>query len=381
MLKKIAILGSTGSIGEQALDVIRKNPDQLKVVALAAGGRVDRLIEQAAEFKVGHAVIGDITLADRLKVLECRTGSGAAAVAELGTLPEVDVVLVAVTGAAGILPTLNAVKAGKVVALANKESLVAAGSIIMPLARKTGAQIIPVDSEHSAIFQCLQGEEPYAAALWLTASGGPFRTLDLERFVDITPEMALRHPKWNMGPKISIDSATLMNKGLEVIEAHHLFGMPYDRIQVVVHPESIVHSLVEFDDGAFLAHLGLPDMRIPIQYAFSYPARWNGPGKRMNLFEIKELHFEEPNLVKFPALRLAFEAGGHGGTLPAVMNAANEIAVDAFLQGDLAFHRIVYVVEEVMGRHIGATSPGIEDIFEADYWARTQAEQMIARMR
>ncbi|MGE5371322.1 MAG: 1-deoxy-D-xylulose-5-phosphate reductoisomerase [Solirubrobacterales bacterium] len=381
MLKKIAILGSTGSIGEQALDVIRKNPDQLKVVALAAGGRVDRLIEQAAEFKVGHAVIGDITLADRLKVLECRTGSGAAAVAELGTLPEVDVVLVAVTGAAGILPTLNAVKAGKVVALANKESLVAAGSIIMPLARKTGAQIIPVDSEHSAIFQCLQGEEPYAAALWLTASGGPFRTLDLERFVDITPEMALRHPKWNMGPKISIDSATLMNKGLEVIEAHHLFGMPYDRIQVVVHPESIVHSLVEFDDGAFLAHLGLPDMRIPIQYAFSYPARWNGPGKRMNLFEIKELHFEEPNLVKFPALRIAFEAGGHGGTLPAVMNAANEIAVDAFLQGDLAFHRIVYVVEEVMGRHIGATSPGIEDIFEADYWARTQAEQMIARMR
>lgn len=370
-LKRIAIIGSTGSIGVQALDVIRHHQDKLEVVALAAGSNVRLLAEQVAEFKAEYAaVFENESYPELTRRCECWTGQGHEAIAYLASLEDIDLVLIAVSGAAGINPTYNAVTAGKTVGLANKESLVAAGDIIMPLARSCGSRILPVDSEHSAIFQCLQGEEKSVSRLWLTASGGPFREMKAEELQSVTPDQALRHPKWNMGKKITIDSATLMNKGLEVIEAHHLFAVSYDHISVVIHPQSIVHSLVEFVDGSLLGHLGVPDMRIPIQYAFSYPERWEAVGKRLGMADLGELTFSPPDLQKFPALELAMAAGRQGGTMPAVMNAANEIAVGAFLEGKLGFTGIVNTVEKVMGQHQLIAHPSLSEIMAADGWAR-----------
>jgi 1-deoxy-D-xylulose-5-phosphate reductoisomerase len=370
-LKRIAIIGSTGSIGVQALDVIRHNPDKLEVVALAAGRNARLLAEQAAEFNADYAAISYPGSYEELKSLcHCWTGQGMEAVTFLTSLEDVDLVLVAVSGAAGIYPTYKAVAAGKTVGLANKESLVAAGEVIMPLAQVTGATILPVDSEHSAIFQCLQGEEKWISRIWLTASGGPFREIEADKLEFVTPEEALRHPKWNMGKKITIDSATLMNKGLEVIEAHHLFAVSYDQISVVIHPQSIVHSLVEFLDGSLLGHFGVPDMRMPIQYAFSYPERWETVGERLDLGQLGELQFSSPDLQKFPALDLALAAGRQGGTMPAVMNAANEIAVESFLEGTLNFTGIVSAVEKVMGQHQVINNPDLPQIMAADTWAR-----------
>ncbi len=370
-MKRVAIIGSTGSIGVQALDVIRHNPDKLKVVALAAGSNARLLAEQVAEFKAEYAAVSDSASYRELNHrCECWTGQGMEAIAFLASLEDVDLVLVAVSGAAGIYPTYKAVAAGKTVGLANKESLVAAGDLIMPLAESTGSTILPVDSEHSAIFQCLQGEEKWVSRIWLTASGGPFREMEASRLGLVTPEEALRHPRWNMGKKITIDSATLMNKGLEVIEAHHLFAVSYDQITVVIHPQSVVHSLVEFVDGSFLGHLGVPDMRIPIQYAFSYPERWGASAERLDLLHLGALDFSPPDINRFPALELALAAGRQSGTMPAVMNAANEIAVGCFLEGALGFTGIVSAVEKVMGHHQTIKNPDLSEILAADAWAR-----------
>jgi len=379
-LKRIAIIGSTGSIGVQALDVVRRNPDKLKVVALAAGSNAKLLASQAAEFDAGYAAVFDEKAYQELAArCDCWTGVGLEAVTFLASLEEVDLVLIAVSGAAGIYPTYKAVAAGKTVALANKESLVAAGDVIMPLARSTGSMILPVDSEHSAIFQCLQGEKKSVFRLWLTASGGPFRETDITELDFVTPEQALRHPKWNMGKKITIDSATLMNKGLEVIEAHHLFAVSYDQIGVVIHPQSIVHSLVEFVDGSLLGHLGVPDMRMPIQYAFSYPDRWESACDRLNLLQLGKLDFYPPDHKKFPALGLAVSAGQQGGTMPAVMNAANEIAVESFLEGKLGFKEITVMVEKIMGQHRVIDSPSLSEIMAADSWAREACRRNIRK--
>jgi len=373
-LKRIAILGSTGSIGTQALDVVRRNPHKLRVEALAAGRNVEKLIAQTEEFKPAYAAINDEAGYPQLsRSCNCRTGQGKEAIASLAALEEIDLVLIAVSGAAGIWATYEAIRAGKAVALANKESLVTAGTVIMPLAAESGAMLLPVDSEHSAIFQCIQGEEKSVDKIWITASGGPFRTWNPSQLAAVTPEQALRHPKWRMGPKITVDSATLMNKGLEVIEAHHLFGLSYDRIKVVIHPQSIVHSLVEFRDGSFLGHLGVPDMRIPIQYAFSYPERWDNPAPVLDLLQMGSLDFFPPDKGGFPALELAFAAGGRGGTMPAVLNAANEVAVSHFLNNKIGFLEIAGIVEKVMGIHKVIEAPSLEEIMAADKWARAEA--------
>lgn len=381
-MKRIAVIGSTGSIGLQALDIARHYPDRIKVVALAAGSNSRLLAEQVREFKAEYAAVYEESAYPELKAnCGCWTGQGREAMMHLASLDEVDLVLVAVSGAAGIWPTFKAVEAGKTIGLANKESLVAAGDIIMPLAESSGAQILPVDSEHSAIFQCLRDEIRSLQRIWLTASGGPFRDMDIAQMGTVTPEQALRHPKWNMGPKITIDSATMMNKGLEVIEAHHLFAVSYDQISVVIHPQSIVHSMVEFNDGSLLGHLGVPDMRIPIQYAFSYPERWEAVGKRLNLFDMGKLEFYPPDNARFPALELAVTAGVKGGTMPVVMNAANEVAVHSFLRGSLDFIGIVKAVECVMGRHRVVDRPSLADIMEADGWARESCLRYIKELR
>jgi len=380
ILKRIAIIGSTGSIGVQALDVVRRHPEKLEVVALAAGSNAELLARQAAEFNARYAAVFDKAAYPELAArCRCWTGAGLEAVNFLASLDEADLVLIAVSGAAGIYPTYEAAAAGKTVALANKESLVAAGDVIMPLARASGSMILPVDSEHSAIFQCLQGEKESVFRLWLTASGGPFRETDIAELEFVTPEQALRHPKWNMGKKITVDSATLMNKGLEVIEAHHLFAVSYDQIGVVIHPQSIVHSLVEFVDGSLLGHLGVPDMRLPIQYAFSYPERWESACERLNLLQLGELNFYPPDHKKFPALELAVSAGRRGGTMPAVMNAANEIAVESFLEGKLRFKDIPVMVERVMGQHRVVANPSLSEIMAADKWAREACRRILRK--
>lgn len=373
-LKKVAIIGSTGSIGEQALDVVRRHPDKLKVVALAAGSNWSLLLEQAREFQPQQIAVGDERAYRQMK---CRydgeIGLGMEEICRLACHEEADLVLIAVSGSAGILPTYSAVDKGKTVALANKESLVAAGEVIMAASRRSGALIIPVDSEHSAIFQCLKGEDSYVERLWLTASGGPFRQCTQEELAAVTPDMALRHPNWRMGAKITVDSATLMNKGLEVLEARHLFALDLQKIKVVIHPESIVHSLVEFRDGSFLAHLGATDMRIPIQYAFSFPERWISPAKTLDLVHLGGLHFYPPDEERFPALSLAYEVGRRGGTLPCVMSAANEVAVAMFLAGKIPFTGIIEVVEEVLARHQNKINPGMDEILAADFWAKEEA--------
>jgi 1-deoxy-D-xylulose-5-phosphate reductoisomerase len=371
--KKISILGSTGSIGRQTLQVVDMFPGEFEVVGLSAGSNLDLLVEQVHKYKPAVVSIMDQTrfleLRQALSGLRLEILCGEEGLTRVASYPTADVLVTAVSGRIGLTPTLEAIRQGKVIALANKETLVAAGSLVMAEARKFGAQIIPVDSEHSAIFQCLEQEGKAVSRLLVTASGGPFRGKKRQDLSGVSKEVALRHPNWAMGAKITIDSATLMNKGLEVIEARWLFDLDWDKISVLVHPQSIVHSMVEYQDGSILAHLGQPDMRIPIQYALTYPNRRGNSLEKLNLVG-KTLTFEEPDLESFPALALAFEAGRRGGTLPAVMNAANEIAVQLFLADKLDFLTITHLVEKVMASHELINNPDLEQILQADAWAR-----------
>ncbi len=377
--RRVVILGSTGSIGTSALKVAREIPDEMEVVGLAAGSRADELAAQAREFGVKHLAIADESLRETV-VAAAPKGSvvhaGAEGLRELARLPEADMVLVSIVGTAGLQPALDAIESGKDLAVASKEILVMAGEIVMAAAERSGIKVLPVDSEHNAIFQCLEGNAGGAEAvrrLLLTASGGPFRTASAESLADVTPEQALDHPTWKMGPKITIDSATLFNKGLEMIEARWLFGVEMDRVEVVVHPQSLVHSMVEFVDGSVLAQVSTTDMCFPIQYAVTWPQRVPHSLKPLDFAALARLDFEEPRTDVFPALRLAREAGSRCGTLPAVMNAANEVAVDAFLKGVIPFPRIWALVEEVMIGHAVTDSPSLEDLLDADREAREAA--------
>lgn len=379
---KVVILGSTGSIGLQALEVMDLHPDKFQVTGLAAKDEWEKLAEQINKYRPMAAAVSDQEAYKQLRNVtegSVKLFSGVEGLSELAAMNEADLVLVAVSGAVGILPTLAAIKAGKKIALANKETLVAAGEIVMELAAASGIDIIPVDSEHSAVFQCLAGEQKAVKNIWLTASGGPFRNFSQEELQKVSIKQALRHPNWQMGPKITIDSATMMNKGLEVIEAHHLFKTSYKQIKVVIQPESIIHSMVEFIDGSFLAHLGVADMRIPIQYALSYPLRFNSPAAHLNPLELSQITFAKPDHSKFPSLALAYHAGQTGGTMPAVMNAANEVAVQGFLNGQLGFARIPIVVENTMNKHDNMEARSLENILEADKWARSFCEYLISK--
>jgi len=375
-MKRLVILGSTGSIGTQALDIARRLPGRFQIVGLAANGNAELLAAQANEFRVPYVSIGSdarrLELKAHLAALDWHPEIlvGVEGMCTLAGLPEADLVVVSVAGAIGIAPTQTALEAGKDIALASKEVLVAAGEPTMALAKAKGSAILPVDSEHSAIFQCLQGApERSIERILLTASGGPFRTVPREALESVTPEQALKHPIWSMGGLVTINSATLMNKALEVIEAKWLFDVPIEDVEVVVHPQSIVHSMVRFADGSTVAQLGLPDMRLPIQYALVYPERVNTGLPRMELSAYANLTFEAPDEAKFPALGLARHAVRTGGTLPAVMNAANEAAVGLFLEHKIAYLEIMRRVERAMNRHSPA-SPTLPNILEADVWAR-----------
>lgn len=401
--RRIAVLGSTGSIGTQTLDVVRRHPDKLEVVALACGTRGADLLTQAREFGVRWLALGDERLASDAVADELRAvaqnggmGFGPQAVADLVKLSDVDVVVNALVGEAGMRASYETLAAGKVLALANKESLVVGGDLIMPLAAKVDAQrraagvapdhgpagaLMPIDSEHGAIYQCLIGESSREVSrLWVTASGGPFRGRTREQLQEVTAADALKHPTWNMGAKITIDSSTLMNKGLEVIEAHHLFAMPYEKINVVVQPQSAIHSMVEFSDGSVKAHLGTTDMRIPIQYALSYPERWDAPVEPLDFTKLGSLEFAAPDTDTFRCLALARHAGKTGGTLPCVMNAANEIAVAAFLAGRIGYLDIAACVEAAMDAHEREGVQQVESLeqLEAlDRWARRAADEWV----
>ena len=380
--KKIAILGSTGSIGTQALDIIHANPDRYEAYVLTANRQAKLLIEQARKFQPAQVVIADEgkyeEVRDALADLPIQVYAGQDALCQVAANGEVDIVLTALVGFAGLRPTVAAIKAGKQIALANKETLVVAGELVTQLAMEHRAAILPVDSEHSAIFQSLMGEMSDIEKIILTASGGPFRTMSKEQLETVTPEQALKHPNWDMGVKITIDSATMMNKGFEVIEAKWLFGVEADRIQVVVHPQSIIHSAVAFRDGAVKAQLGQPDMRVPIQLAFSYPERLQSDFPRLDWYNMPNLTFEEPNLEKFPCLRLAFEAISRGGTLPCVVNAANEVVNLAFREGRCRFLQMADVIFQTMQRTTFIAQPSLDDYFAIDTEARRIAgEQLV----
>ena len=379
--KRVCVLGSTGSIGTQTLDVARRHPEFVKIVALSANTQAELLFEQAREFSVEHAVL-EIAEAWRARFAEigATLHAGPEAIVELCNLPEVDMVVNSLVGAAGMQASYATLVAGKQLALANKESLVVGGDVLMPLS--THETLLPIDSEHGAIYQCLLGEDPAEVTrLWVTASGGPFRGKKATDLQNITVEQALSHPTWNMGRKISIDSSTLMNKGLEVIEAHHLFAMPYDKIAVVVQPQSAIHSMVEFIDGSVKAHLGTTDMRIPIQFALSYPARWSAPVEPLDFRTLGSLEFEAPDLETFRCLALAIEAGTTGGTLPAVMNAANEVAVAAFLDEQIPYLGIAELVERTMNHAVRKGSvkeaTSIEELLAIDTETRVYARELV----
>ena len=379
---RLVILGATGSIGTQTLDVVRMHPDKLEVVALAAGRRVDEAVRYAQEFGCGHLAFGDETVRDAPALAQLdadvHVGFGAAAVAALTQLDDVDVVLNALSGEAGMRASYDTLKAGRILALANKESLVVGGDLIMPLA--THETLLPVDSEHSAIYQCYLGEFPHEARrIWLTCSGGPFRGMTRGELSQVTAAQALAHPTWNMGPKITIDSATLMNKGLEVIEAQHLFDVKTDDIRVVVHPQSCVHSMVEYVDGSVKAHLGVADMRIPIQFALSYPHRWESPAAQVDFTQMAPLEFLDPDLDTFRCLALALEAGRAGGTLPCVMNAANEVAVAAFLADACRLTDIDATVEQVMEQVGSEPVESLEQLEDIDARSRALASDILTR--
>jgi 1-deoxy-D-xylulose-5-phosphate reductoisomerase len=376
-LKNVVLLGSTGSIGTSTLKVAEDLPDRIRLVGLAAGNNAALLAQQTLKHQPEAISIGASETVDELRAALGTTAkilSGAEGLLELATLPSADIVLIAIVGTAGLQPALAAIRAGKDIAIASKEILVMAGETVMSEARRHGVRVLAVDSEHSAIFQCLQDHSPDSVRrLWLTASGGPFRTTPKEDFANITVQRALKHPSWVMGKKITIDSATLFNKGLEMIEARWLFDVEMDRVQVLVHPQSIIHSMVEFIDGSMLAQLSTPDMCLPIQYALTYPDRVGSNRVQTNLAKLGTLTFEEPDLERFPALRLARRAGELGGTMPAVLNAANEVAVDAFLRGKSGFERITQTVERTMAKHSLITHPTLDVILAADAWARREA--------
>ena len=381
-MKRIAILGSTGSIGTQALDVVRAHPDRLKITVLAANSNDELLERQIDEFSPKTAVLSDEAAYARLKARQAFRSTtllgGRQAFINAGIDDEVDVVLTSMSGFAGLEPTFKAIEAHKDIALANKETLVAAGELIMRRASECGVRILPVDSEHGAFFQCLNGEDRRAISkLLLTASGGPFRGRSIEQMRDVTVDQVLAHPTWNMGRKITVDSATLVNKGLEVIEAKHLYGVSYDQIQVVVHPQSIVHSMIEFADGSVIAQLAAPDMRLPIQYALTYPERVDAPIERLDFWKMRALTFEPPDLETFRGLKLAYEVGRRGGTAPCVFNAANEIAVDAFLNGRIKFLDIYSVIEETLNRREVVSASDLETLVVENNSARIFAKKLI----
>ena len=381
-MKKVVLLGSTGSIGTSTCKVVEDLPNDLELIGLAAGRNVNLLREQVAQFNPQMVSVTDPAAAKEFANefngtpnVQC----GDEGLLALATLPEADIVLIAIVGTAGLQPALAAIRAGKDIAVASKEILVMAGETVMAEARKHGVKVLAVDSEHSAIFQCLDGKPVDSIRqIWLTASGGPFREKPADEFADITVEQALKHPSWEMGRKITIDSSTLFNKGLEMIEARWLFDIEMPRVKVVVHPQSVIHSMVEFVDGSMLAQLSTPDMCLPIQYALTYPARVASDRVQTSLAEIGRLDFEEPDVERFPALDLARRAGDEGGTLPAVLNAANEVAVEAFCERQLSYLGITESVAAVMAAHEVVAQPALEEILEADSWARNAAQNVIS---
>ncbi len=377
-MKNVVLLGSTGSIGTSTVKVVEDLPNRFRLIGLAAGNNVELLQEQVRKHRPQALSISDAGKADELRAAlgSTRVYSGSEGLLKLATLPEAHIVLIAIVGTAGLQPALAAIRAGKDIAVASKEILVMAGEIVMSEARKHGVKVLAVDSEHSAIFQCLDGKPPSSVRkLWLTASGGPFRQTPKEEFASITVERALKHPSWVMGRKITIDSATLFNKGLEMIEARWLFDIEMARVGVVVHPQSVIHSMVEFVDGSMIAQLSTPDMCLPIQYALTYPERAASDRVQTSLAKYGSLTFEEPDTERFPALDLARRAGEVGGTLPAVMNAANEVAVEAFVNRKLSFLGITETVHRTMDAHQVIEHPMLEQILEADVWARREAQR------
>ncbi|MEW6313232.1 MAG: 1-deoxy-D-xylulose-5-phosphate reductoisomerase [Pseudomonadota bacterium] len=393
MTRHLTILGSTGSIGVNTLDVVARHPGRCRVLALTGNSRVDLLCEQCLRFAPRYAVVTGEDEAEKLRGLlaaaSCTTEvlCGMEALEQVAALPEVDTVMAAIVGAAGLRPTLAAARAGKRVLLANKEALVMAGDLFMRTVRDSGAQLLPIDSEHNAIFQCLphgfSGDFPGAGIerILLTASGGPFRTLPLEQLADVTPEQACAHPNWVMGRKISVDSATMMNKGLEVIEAHWLFNAAPTQIEVVIHPQSVIHSLVQYADGSVLAQLGNPDMRTPIAYALAYPERIEAGVAPLDLFKVARLDFEAPDTARFPCLRLAYQALAAGGSAPALLNAANEIAVAGFLERRIAYRQIAQLVDRVLQEIPGGPTDTLAAVLDADAQARRAAQAWMARSR
>jgi 1-deoxy-D-xylulose-5-phosphate reductoisomerase len=381
-MKKIVILGSTGSVGRQALQVVDEFPDKFKIIGLAAGSNIQLLAKQVNKYQPQYVSIGskkDAVLLQSLCEDKVEIFNGNEGLVNLAQIRDADLILIAVSGINGLLPTLTALENKTTVALANKETIVTAGSLVMEKAKKYGTTIIPVDSEHSALFQCLEKENITAVEkLILTASGGPFLNATPDELSNVSPQMALSHPNWKMGAKITVDCAGLINKGLEIIEAHWLFGMPYEKIEVVIHPESIIHSLVQYKDGAVLAQLGCPDMRIPIQYAFTYPDRFANSFPRLNFYELGKISFSKPDLARFPGLLLALEAGKIGGTMTTVFNGANEEAVKFFLQGCIRFIEIPQIIEKVMTQHQALADFQVRDILEIDKWARLKAKEVIA---
>ncbi|MBL8028417.1 MAG: 1-deoxy-D-xylulose-5-phosphate reductoisomerase [Fibrobacteres bacterium] len=378
-MKKITILGSTGSIGVNSLAVVKEHSSKLKVSGLSARSNLKVFQKQLDEFKPAHASLSNESDWTKLKyspkMVRMSGEEGLTALAS----GRYDIIINAIVGAAGIIPTVKASETGKRIALANKESLVAAGELINRNLKKHGGEIIPVDSEHSAIFQCLRGSKPEEIEkIIITASGGPFRGTPASLLKKVSVKEALRHPTWSMGSKITIDSATLMNKGLEVIEAHFLFNIPFEKIDVVVHPQSIIHSMVQFVDGSVIAHLGHPDMKVPIQYALTHPAKWPLPGRRINFAELGRLDFEKPDTGRFPSLALAYAAGKTGGTMPAVMNAANEIAVEAFLHGKIGFMEIPKLIEKAMKRHAICKTYTLETLIATDKETRRAVSEWVS---
>lgn len=389
-VKGVTILGATGSIGVSTLDVLARHPERYRVVALSANRQVERLLEQCLQFRPRYAVMADETAAEQLRSKLAEQGaevevfSGVAGLETIAALDEVDYVMAAIVGAAGLPPALAAARSGKRILLANKEALVMSGQLFMDEVRRHNAELLPIDSEHNAIFQCMPDDfsrglgEVGVRRILLTASGGPFRTTPIEQLAAVTPAQAVAHPNWSMGQKISVDSATMMNKGLEVIEACWLFNTDTANIQVVLHPQSVIHSMVEYNDGSVLAQMGNPDMRTPIAHALAWPERIESGVPSLNLFEVARLDFEAPDLQRFPCLRLAMEAIDAGGTAPAILNAANEIAVEAFLQERIRFTTIPELIEATLGRMTIAATDSLETIFAADAAAREMATALMA---
>lgn len=392
-MKGICVLGSTGSIGVSTLDVVARHPNRYKVIALTANTNVAELLQQCLVHRPQYAVVVNERKAEEFKQLIADSEvstievlSGASGLEQVSVLASVDSVMAAIVGAAGLLPTLAAAKAGKTVLLANKEALVMSGNLFMDAVAESKAQLLPIDSEHNAIFQCMPAgyktgdKTPLARRILLTASGGPFRTTPVEQLADVTPAQAVAHPNWDMGQKISVDSATMMNKGLEMIEACLLFNMPSDKIQIVLHPQSIIHSMVDYIDGTVLAQMGNPDMRIPIAHALAMPERFESGAEPLNIFDVKRMDFEKPDLERFPCLRLAYQAIDAGGIMPTVLNAANEVAVAAFLQERIRFTDIAKVIERCMDLIAVTGADSLDIILDADKLARVHSEEIISEM-